>query len=206
MLATCTRETAPGGGGEGTVASPEVLWATLFSRGILCEVVARGASCGGQLCLLSFLLAARAEGGFAALVDGGNAFDPQTACGEALEHLLWVRCGELRTALQCADTLLRDENFPLILVDLRAIEERQLRRTPLSLWYRMQRLARRNETRLALFTARETIPSAHLRLAFTAPLPLASLDEPVRALARALPAEVVRSRLPGAVEGLRMLA
>ena len=186
--------------------SPAALWATQFPRGVLCEVVAGGPSRGGQLCLLTFLLAARAEGGFAAIVDGGDSFDPQTVPGEAMEHLLWVRCGELRAILQCADTLLRDENFPLVLIDLRSIEDTRLRRTPLSLWYRLQRLARRNETRLALFTARATVPSAHLRLAFTVPYPLASLDEPVHALARDLPIEVVRSRVPGAVEGLKLMA
>ncbi len=69
--------------------------------------------------LLHLLEEARKERRFAALVDGANAFDPQTAPPALIEHLLWVRCRSVEQALRAADVLLRDENLGMVIVDLR---------------------------------------------------------------------------------------
>ena len=53
-----------------------------LSTGILCELVVSSPSSGGQTVLLHLLEAMRRERRFAALVDGANAFDPQTTPNE----------------------------------------------------------------------------------------------------------------------------
>ncbi len=144
--------------------------------------------------LLHLLEAARRKRCFAALVDGANAFDPQTAPPALLEHLLWVRCGSVEQALRAADVLLRDENLGMALVDLRDCDGRALRRTRSTVWYRLQRLVGRWEGALAVFTPRPMIPSAQIRVAVAGRLSAAQGDASLAEVAQGLALEVLRLR------------
>ncbi len=64
-------------------------------RGCLTEICGP-ASSGRTSVMLAALAAATRRGEFCAVVDAGDALDPQslTASGVELERLLWVRCGE----------------------------------------------------------------------------------------------------------------
>jgi hypothetical protein len=145
-------------------------------RGALTELIFTAPSSGGQLVLLHLLHAARRTHRFLALIDGTDGFDPQTIePTELLRHLLWVRCHGAAMALQAADILARDSNFALLALDLRGCDVRELRRTPATVWYRLQRVLEPTDTALAVLTSRRLVPAAQARLAFERPLPLTTL-------------------------------
>lgn len=145
-------------------------------RGALSEMVFTAPSSGGQLLLIQLLHAARRCHRFLALVDGHDGFDPQTIDPPSLlRHLLWVRCGGVAPALQAADLLARDSNFALLALDLRGCPARELRRTPSTVWYRLQRVVEPTDTVLVVLTPRRLVPAARVRLVFDRPLPLTSL-------------------------------
>lgn len=87
-------------------------------RGRLVELVGRCSS-GRFSTVLSTLAAATGIGEAVALVDLGDALDPQVAVatGIELERLLWVRPQHLRQALASVETLLHG-GFPLVILDL----------------------------------------------------------------------------------------
>ncbi len=165
-----------------------------LSTGTLCEIVASAPSSGGQTVLLHLLETARRERGFAALVDGANAFDPQTAPPALLEHLLWVRCLSVEQALRATDVLLRDENLGMVIVDLRDCAGWALKRTRSTVWYRLQRLAGRWEGALAVFTPRPMIPSAQIRVGLAGRLSVAQCDASLAEVGRGLSFDVLRLR------------
>jgi hypothetical protein len=89
-----------------------------IARGRLIEVVGRAGS--GRFSLaLTALAAITSSGESAALIDLGDALDPQNAaaCGIDLERLLWVRPPHLRTALAAAESVV-GAGFPLVVVEL----------------------------------------------------------------------------------------
>ena len=91
-----------------------------FPTGRLSEIVGPRSSGGGSL-LLALLVRAASRGGPVALVDGADAFDPETAAraGLDLSALLWVRCGgRLPPAWSAADLLARCPGFSAVALDL----------------------------------------------------------------------------------------
>lgn len=109
-----------------------------------------GISCGRTTVLLSLMAKLTQESHFCALVDAGDCFDPESAqaAGVDLSHALWVRCSSKRgsmksmeQAIKAADILLQSGGFFLLTVDLRDIEERAVRRVPLSTWFRFKTVA-----------------------------------------------------------------
>lgn len=89
---------------------------------------------------------------FCALVDAGDSFDPASAepAGVNLARLLWVRCGSgkairrklspLEQAFKAADILVQNGGFALIAVDLGNVEEKLVRKVPLTTWFRFARV------------------------------------------------------------------
>jgi hypothetical protein len=117
-------------------------------RGCLTEICGP-ASSGRTTLLLSVLAAATRRGEFCAVVDGGDALDPESvaAAGVELERLLWVRCGEnagrpeqcLEQLLRVADLLLESGGFGLIALDVGDLPPQTARRIPLATWFRFRR-------------------------------------------------------------------
>jgi len=114
-------------------------------RGCLTEIY--GPSSGRTTLLLAALAAATRRGECCAVVDAGDALDPQSAAaaGVELERLLWVRCGEgspqkcLEQLLRAADLLLESGGFGLIALDLGDLPPQTARRIPLTTWFRFRR-------------------------------------------------------------------
>lgn len=131
----------------------------------LTELIAPTEVATGAQTLLTATLAAVGRGqAFAALVDPADSFDPASAEGP-LGHLLWVRPPSPTVALQAADTLLRDSNFSLVILDFRTpLMDGHLRRTPPALWYRWQRVVVESGVTVICLTARPQVVSARLRL------------------------------------------
>ena len=162
--------------------------------GAVTEVVCASPSCGSMLLLARVLETCRQQRLRVALIDGSDSFDPQSFTPDALVHLVWVRCQDMRQVMQAADLLTRDANFGLVMIDLRRQPERQLRQEPPTSWYRLQRAAEQNELPLLVETPRALIPSALLRFSLTHSYGLMDLDEPRAVLVDALAVELSRQR------------
>jgi hypothetical protein len=101
---------------------------------------------------------------FLALIDGRDSFDPCGLNNTLLRHLLWIRCRQASKAIRAADLLLRDGNFPLVIVDLALNSPEELRKIPQTNWYRLQRLVELIPTACLVLTRYEMVGSAQLKL------------------------------------------
>ena len=147
-----------------------------LSKGAITELTSAPGSAGSATIIAALLHRAGRDRSFIALIDGRDSFDPQSFDGSALPHLLWVRCRKAVEALQAADLLLRDGNFPLVILDLVLNPVTELRRIPASNWYRLQRLVEPAPTAFLVLTPRSVISSAQWKLALENRWTLAQLD------------------------------
>lgn len=135
--------------------------------GALTECSAPVDSCGLTLLQHQLLTVTRERRQFIALVDAFDRFDPASSDPALLENLLWVRGEGAAQAMKAVDILVRDNNFGIILLDLRDAPARALRRIPAQHWYRLQRAARESDAILIAFTPFPTVASARVRLEFS---------------------------------------
>lgn len=133
-------------------------------KGAITELSSRFSSAGSATIIAGLLERAAADGYFIALIDGRDSFDPQPMSDQVLRHLLWVRCHRAPEAMQAADLLLRDGNFPLVVLDLILNPLRELGKIPASNWYRFQRLVESAPSAFLVVTPRSMISSAHYKL------------------------------------------
>lgn len=128
------------------------------------ELVCAAPSCGSHLLLGQLLASTRATRTRVALIDSTDSFDPTSFPEDLLAHLVWVRCATTTAALNAADLLARDANLGLVFLDLRRAPAADLRRTPATHWYRLQRAVEPSDLALVVATPRASVPSAQLRL------------------------------------------
>lgn len=166
--------------------------------GALTEIVCEAPSCGSQLLVGELLRSTREACGRVALVDAHDSFDPQSWPEDWLRHLVWVRCNDTAVALQAADILARDANFQLLVLDVRLAPLIELRRTPASFWYRLQRAVEPADLAMVVFTPKATVASAELRLQLGQSHTFAALEEARPELALALSPVLQRQRLTAA--------
>jgi hypothetical protein len=133
-------------------------------KNAITELTAPNPSAGSALLIHALLQTAHRNGFFLALVDGRDSFDPNTSSSLVLPNLLWVRCQKALEAIQAADLLLRDGNFPLVLLDLVLNPAEELRKIPQTHWYRLQRLVEATPTAFVVLTRRSMISSARLKI------------------------------------------
>jgi hypothetical protein len=133
-------------------------------KGAITELTSPHSSGGSALMIFSLLRRAQQDRYFLALIDGCDSFDPQPLGNSVLGHLLWVRCTKTLEAIKAADLLLRDGNFPLVVLDLVLNATDELRKIPQTSWYRLQRLAEPGSTAFLVFTRQSIISSAQLKL------------------------------------------
>jgi len=132
--------------------------------GAITELISAGASAGSASLIHTFVNCAYRDNYFLALIDGRDSFD---ACGldnAWLQHLLWVRCSNASEGVKAADLLLRNGNFPLVIVDLVLNAPEELRKIPQTNWYRLQRLVELVPTACLILTRYEMVSSAQLKL------------------------------------------
>ena len=109
-------------------------------RGALTEIF--GPAGSGRTSLLFSALGARTgQAEACALVDGSDAFDPQSAAaaGIDLKRLLWVRCHTLEQSFRATDFLLAAGGFGFIALDLGDTPGELVHRVPLETWFRFRR-------------------------------------------------------------------
>jgi recombination protein RecA len=125
-------------------------------RGAITEIVGP-ASSGRTSLLYSLLGGMTSQQEFCALLDAGDAFDPEsaTAAGVQLSQLLWVRCGgNVEHALKAADLLAHGGGFGLIAIDLGDTRERALNRIPPVAWFRLRHGVENTRTALVVMARR----------------------------------------------------
>ncbi len=145
-------------------------------KGAITELSSPNLSAGTALLVYQLLQAAVLGRYCVALIDGRDSFDPQPLGQVRLGQLLWVRCRKAVDAVKAADLLLRDGNFPLVLLDLVLNPMEELRKIPSASWYRLQRLVESAPTAFLVLTRRSMISSAHWKLALENSWQLADLE------------------------------
>jgi len=145
-------------------------------KSAITELSSPHVSAGTALLLYALLQNAYQSGYFLALVDGRDSFDPQPLGNSRLRNLLWVRCTNALDALKAADLLLRDGNFPLVVLDLVLNVSVELRKIPQTSWYRLQRLVEAAPTAFLVLTRESIISSAQLKLSLDNAWTLADLE------------------------------
>jgi hypothetical protein len=142
----------------------------------LTEIVASGNNSGSTSLMRALLSRAAAQNQIVALVDGRDSLDVTNLPEAALARLLWIRCHAVDEAMKAADLILRDNNLPLVLIDLVGGAAAQLRKIPPTTWYRFQRLLEETTTVCAVFTPRPMIAAAQTRITLRSNFSLAALD------------------------------
>jgi hypothetical protein len=133
-------------------------------RGAITELISPGTNAGSALLIRTLLHCAYRDNYFLALIDGRDSFDPCGLNNVWLQHLLWVRCSKASEGVRAADLLLRDGNFPLVIIDLVLNGPDELRKIPQTNWYRLQRLVEMVPTACLVLTRYEIVSSAQLKL------------------------------------------
>jgi hypothetical protein len=145
-------------------------------KSVITELTSPNLSAGSALFTHALLQNAHRRAFFLALVDGRDSFDPQTAASAVLRNLLWIRCATAAEAVKSADLLLRDGNFPLVVLDLVLNPIEELRKIPQSNWYRLQRLVETVPTAFLVLTRQSIISSAQLKVSLDNAWRLSDLD------------------------------
>jgi hypothetical protein len=132
-------------------------------QGAITELITPKISAGSASLIAALIQAAHRDGYFLALIDGQDSFDPEPLGNSCLRHLLWVRCRAAFEAIKAADLLLRDGNFPLVILDLVLNRPNDLK-IPQTNWYRLQRLVESTSVAFLVLVRRSMVSSAQLKI------------------------------------------
>ena len=133
-------------------------------KSAIMELISPNASAGSASVIHALLRSAQQDRHFIALIDGSDSFDPGSSDNSALQHLLWIRCRKAFDTVKAADLLLRDGNFPLVIVDLVLNPAEELRKIPQTSWYRLQRLAEAVPSACLIINRQSMVSSAQLKI------------------------------------------
>jgi len=138
-------------------------------KGALTQICApAGISSGRTTLLLSLLAQVTRKEQFCAVVDAGDCFDPESAnaAGVCLSRLLWVRvwCGDrgiksVEQAFKAADILIQNGVFGVIALDLGNVDEKLIRKIPLTTWFRFARVMEAIPTALVVMLSHSAAQS-----------------------------------------------
>jgi hypothetical protein len=148
-------------------------------KGAITELISPHPSAGSGLIICALLEAAQRDRFFLALIDGRDSFDPSAFSGfdDCLRHLLWVRCRHALEAVKAADFLLRDGNFPLVILDLVLNGRGELRKIPQTTWYRLQRLVETAPSAFLVLARHSMVSSAQIKLVLENRWTLSDLEQ-----------------------------
>ena len=163
-------------------------------KAALTEVVCPQHGTGSGTIIQALIGSMQAAGKRLALVDANDSFDPDGLTNEQLSGLLWVRCAGPEQAIKATDLLCRDNNLPLVVLDLMMCSHRQARAIPSTYWYRLQRVAEDNGSVTLVFTPASVVGSAACTLQLTGRFPLSALDLLRDQLIAQLQMQAVRAR------------
>lgn len=147
-----------------------------LAKSALTEVVSTGVSSGSSLLIAGLIEQADRQGEWLALIDGADSFDAAALNNEVLSRFLWARCSSAREAIKAADLLLHDGTIPVTVLDLISCPSQQLKKTPSSTWFRLQRLVETASTAFVILTPTPMISNADARLRLASRFTLDSLE------------------------------
>lgn len=144
-------------------------------KGALTQICAPvGITSGRTSLLLSLLAQVTGKEQFCAVVDASDSFDPESAhaVGVCLSRLLWVRCIQrgmkaVEQAFKSADILIQNGGFGVIAIDLGNVDERLIRKIPLTTWFRFARVMEALPTALVIllsYSAAQSCAALTLKL------------------------------------------
>ncbi len=165
-------------------------------KGAITELISPQISAGSASFIQALLQAAHRDRYFLALIDGRDSFDPSALSeldNARLRNLLWVRCSKALEAVKAADLLLRDGNFPLLIIDLVFNSPEELRKIPQTTWYRFQRLVESAPTACLVLSRHGMVSSAQFKIVLENSWSLETFEE-AEAISR-LQMRVQRSHL-----------
>jgi hypothetical protein len=148
-----------------------------FPKSAITEIISPRASAGSASLIHALLRSAQRDQHFIALIDGSDSFDPGSSDNSTLRHLLWIRCHKAFDAVRAADLLLRDGNFPLVIVDLVLNAPEELRKIPQTSWYRLQRLAEAVPSSCLIINRQSMVSSAQLKIVLENSWTLSDLEK-----------------------------
>jgi len=146
-------------------------------KSAITELISPHASAGSASFIHALLRSAQREQHFVALIDGADSFDPESSDNSVLQHLLWIRCRKAFDAVKAADLLLRDGNFPIVIVDLVLNPAEELRKIPQTSWYRLQRLAEAVPSVCLIINRQSIVSSAQLKIVLENSWSIADLEK-----------------------------
>src|SRR5881394_815741 len=146
-------------------------------RGAITELISPGTNVGSASLIHALVHCAYRDNYFLALIDGLDSFDPCGLDNAWLQQLLWVRCSKASEGVKAADVLLRDGNFPLVIVDLVLNAAEELRKIPQTNWYRLQRLVEAVPTACLVINRQGIVSSAQLKIVLENSWTLADLEK-----------------------------
>ena len=168
--------------------------AAAYIKGALTEIISNGRSNGSALLLHKLIRDAAYTNQIITLVDGRDSLDVAQMEQAALSRLLWIRTRSVEEALKAVDLVLRDQNLPLVLLDLAASDERQLRKIPATTWHRFQRLIEITSTVCIVFTPHHLVARAQTQIKLHSRLSLDAFAHEAEQLLPALKMEVTDAR------------
>ena len=162
-------------------------------RGEFTELIASGPASGSAMVIHELLRQVAMNRQFLALIDGMASFDVEAVDPAVLTRLLWVQCQKAADALKTADLLLRDRNFPILVLDLKLNPARELRKIPASTWFRYARLLEHNQTTVLVITPLQLVSGAACRVSLESGLGLNALEQTRAELLSSLRFTLLRS-------------
>lgn len=171
-------------------------------RGAITEIFGPPSS-GRTSAMVSILAEATAQDEVCALVDGNDAFDPQSgmAAGLDLNRLLWIRCHKLDQVMKSTDLLLQGGGFGRVVMDLTDLPLSQLRGVSLASWFRFQRTIEKTPTSLVVISPESTVKSAAVLVLH---LEMKDAEWTTLLAARNVSVEIRRSRRSGMRSGMSL--
>ncbi len=163
-------------------------------KGALTEIIAGGKSGGSALLIQKLIRHAARTNQIITLVDGRDSLDVTQLEQSALSRLLWIRARSAEESLKAADLILRDQNLPLVLLDLAANDQKQLRKIPATTWYRFQRLIEITSTVCIVFTPHHLVAPAQIQIKLHARFSLDAFEHEADQLLPAIKMEITDAR------------
>lgn len=145
-------------------------------KGALTEIIVPAAQGGSASLIRAFLEQAAREKQIVAMVDGRDSLNVAQMEESVLSRLLWIRCLNAAQAMRAADLLLRDNNVPWVVLDLKMNPEPELRKIPAATWYRFQRLVEMSGSAGIVFTPRRLVAPAQARVTLHSRLSLSIIE------------------------------
>lgn len=150
-----------------------------LSKGAITEIITHS---GGGLLIDHLFRTAIEQRALVSFIDGRDTLDVDSIDTALLSRLLWVRCRTAAEAMRSTDLVLRDGNFPLIILDLRANSLEEFRRIAATTWYRFQRVAESTAAAFVVLTQHAVAASAHQSLSLDAHFSIGAMQSRREAL------------------------